>query len=225
MLIWLNRSFYLGGSSVELGTRTVSYLSFLTLLFVCAQTVSWWWVCQSCVVMSALSSSLSVRSLFNPWTTRRIPALTAVQPSSSTRTLTGPRRPATTMTTASWTPACTSSTCEVDLLILRALTVTRQTVGLTPLTGCRWSLACLPPHLPHLLFSHHTSRRLAACCTPDLSHILADTNQALHFVTGFTERGFGSWTGCVGCGFNINSYLKPPSRNECFNLYFQALIS
>lgn len=183
--------FYLGGSSVELQTHVRTWCHFL-LFCLCVQTVSWWWVCQSCVVMSALSSSLSVRSLSDPWTTRRIPALTAVQSSSSTsprhRALTGPRRPVTMTTTASWTPACTSSTCEVDLLFLMALTVIQQTVGGAPLAGCRWSSAFLPPHLPHLLFSRHTSRRLAACCTPNLSSIFTDTNWAVHLVIGFMER-------------------------------------
>ncbi len=153
--------------------------------FASVQMVSWWRGCQTCVVTDVLSSCLAVPSLSRPWTTCGI--LTQAVPqlhfSSSSRpplrAHSGPPgalRPAMT-TVASQTLAFTSYTCAVDLLSLKAPTVVQQVAGLAPPVGCRWSLACLRlPHLPPLLYSHHTSRHLAACCTllpssiPALSH-------------------------------------------------------
>lgn len=149
------------------------------------QMVNWWWGCQTCVVMDVLSScSLAVPSLSRPWTTCGMLAQGVVAPQlqfSSSPSLppraasgsAGALRPAMT-TIAYKAPAFTSYTCTVDLLSLRALTVVQQVDWLVPLTGCRWTSACLRlPHLPHLLSSHHTSMHLAAYCAPLPSSIPA----------------------------------------------------
>lgn len=148
------------------------------------QMASWWWGCQTCVATDVLSSCLPAPSLSRPWTTcgtlTRAVVVPQLQfsssPSPPLRARSGPAgalHPAMT-TFTSQAPASTSYTCTVGLLLLRALTAVQQAAGLAPPMGCRWNLACLRlPHPPHLLSSQHTSRHLAACCTPLPSSIPA----------------------------------------------------